>query len=420
MLSRWGLTDGGSHGGRRIGATGRPAPSCGYGGSGRKPRLGGAAIPWSPGTVVRHPPRVLGCAPVRLSVVHPVTAPARRHPARSDLRYQRGPRLRGRGARRADGARVRRPGTAAPAAQVLDRLPHQRRHPLRALLRLRAVLAVRDPPTDGGDRLQRPARRGLSPRRGAGLLSPPPDRARHPRRVPPARTPAQALDRATRRVRRRLDRGRRPCLGDRHRSTARRPGRPRQPELLAPRHDDRGRGAPAHDDPAVGRARLARTVGLVGPARAQLHRHRPVGVRHRAVHRPSGEGTDPVLRRTGVVRRRGVPCRPGGRRPDPAGRLPAQEPARGDDDRQRLGRSRRGGLLRVPQRRRLRHDRDPVLLPPVVALLPGRPVQGPRGGPRPLRRRVRQLVETAARPAPPAVRRRGEPGVLRRRDRFQR
>ena len=39
--------------------------------------------------------------------------------------------------------------------------------------------------------------------------------------------------------------------------------------------------------------------------------------------------------------------------------------------------------------------RDPVLLPAVVALLPGRPVQGPRGGPGALRRGLRPLVAAA-------------------------
>ena len=78
------------------------------------------------------------------------------------------------------------------------------------------------------------------------------------------------------------------------------------------------------------------------------------------------------------------------------------------------------GLVRVPQRRRLGDRGDPVLLPAVLDLLPGRPVQGPRGGPRAVRRGLRRLVPAARRPAPPAVRGRGEPGVVRRRDRLQR
>ena len=78
------------------------------------------------------------------------------------------------------------------------------------------------------------------------------------------------------------------------------------------------------------------------------------------------------------------------------------------------------GLLRVPQRRRLGDRGDPVLLPAVVDLLPGGPVQGPRGGPCAVRRGLRGLVATAPGPAPPAVRRRRKPGVVRRRDRLQR
>ena len=103
-----------------------------------------------------------------------------------------------------------------------------------------------------------------------------------------------------------------------------------------------------------------------------------------------------------------------------AGAFRAQEPARGDDDRQRLGRPGAGGHVRVPVRRGLGDGGDPVLLPAVVDLLPGRPVQGPRGGPRAVRRGLWRLVAAAPRPASQAVRGRGKPGVIRRRDRLQR
>ena len=107
------------------------------------------------------------------------------------------------------------------------------------------------------------------------------------------------------------------------------------------------------------------------------------------------------LRRPGVGPRRRGPGRPGGPGPRARGRFPAQEPARGDDDRQRLGRPGAGGLVRVPHRRRLGDRGDPVLLPAVVDLLPGGPVQGPRGGPRAVRRGLRRLVAAAARTSAP-------------------
>ena len=110
----------------------------------------------------------------------------------------------------------------------------------------------------------------------------------------------------------------------------------------------------------------------------------------------------------------------GGQGPPARGRFPAQEPGRGDDDRQRLGRPGAGGHGRVPQRRRLRDRGDPVLLPAVVDLLPGRPVEGPGGGPGAVRRRLRRMGEAAPGPPSPAVRGRGKPGVVRRRGRLHR
>ena len=112
--------------------------------------------------------------------------------------------------------------------------------------------------------------------------------------------------------------------------------------------------------------------------------------------------------------------RPGGPGPPARGRLQPQEPARGDDDRQRLGRPGAGGQLRVPQRRRRGDRGDPVLVPAVVDFLSGRPVQGARGGRGAVRRGLRPLVAAALRPAPQAVRGRGKPGVLRRRGRLRR
>ena len=149
--------------------------------------------------------------------------------------------------------------------------------PLRGLLRARTVLAVRDPQADGGDGLQHPARRCLAVRRGAGLLPAAADRARPSRPVPLGREAAQPLDRAARREggwlgaggRRHLSGGQRPVaagLRQRH-----------EQRVFAARHDDRGRGAPARDQPAFGRSGLAHTVGHAGLAGPQLHRQGPVG-----------------------------------------------------------------------------------------------------------------------------------------------
>ena len=127
-----------------------------------------------------------------------------------------------------------------------------------------------------------------------------------------------------------------------------------QQRLLGARHHDRRGSTPADDQPAFGRPGLAGAVGHPGLPGPQVHRPRPVGGRHREVHRPAGRGADPGLRRAGVRPRRRVPGRPGGQGPRACGRLRAQEPARGDHDRQRLGRPGAGGHLRVPHRRRLR------------------------------------------------------------------
>ena len=47
--------------------------------------------------------------------------------------------------------------------------------------------------------------------------------------------------------------------------------------VFAARHDDCGRGAPARDQPAVGRAGLAHTLGHAGLAKPQLHRQGAAG-----------------------------------------------------------------------------------------------------------------------------------------------
>ena len=149
--------------------------------------------------------------------------------------------------------------------------------PARGGLRVRAVLAVRDPQADGGDGLQHPARRRVTVRRGADLLPPPADRARPARPVPLAGEAAQPLDRTARREGGRLGPGGRPHLRGRQRPAAAGLCQPHEQRVLGARHDDRGRGAPAHDQPALGRAGLARAVGFAGIPGPQLHRQGPVG-----------------------------------------------------------------------------------------------------------------------------------------------
>ena len=184
--------------------------------------------------------------------------------------------------------------------------------------------------------------------------------------------------------------------------------------ILSTQHDDSEGGAPAHDEPAFGRPRFVHSLANARHGRPQLHRHGSVRERYSEGHRPSGHGTHPGLRRTGVGPECGVPGRPGGQGPGARGRLPAQGPPPGDNDRQRLGRPRPGGLVRVPLRRRLGDRGDPVLLPAVMDFLPGRPVQGARGGRSAVQRGLHPLVAAAPRPSPPAVRGRGKPGVIRR------
>ena len=86
-----------------------------------------------------------------------------------------------------------------------------------------------------------------------------------------------------------------------------------------------------------------------------------------------------------------------------AGGFQRSQPGRVHHHRQRLGGPGHDRQLRVPQRRRLRGRRHPVLVPALVDLVPGRPVEGPRGRPDPVRRGVRPVVAAASGPAAPKL-----------------
>ena len=102
------------------------------------------------------------------------------------------------------------------------------------------------------------------------------------------------------------------------------------------------------------------------------------------------------------------------RRPRARGRVPTREPASRRHDRQRLDQRLLRRHLRVPDRGRLGHRRDAVLLPALVDVLSGGPDQGARGRQGPLRRRLRALVCATGRVPAPPLRQRREPGLVRR------
>ena len=367
----------------------------------------------------RHAARQLGCARRGVPLLHPVAAAPRWSRPGSALGHHRGDRVRAGRRRRVDLACLRRPGPPAATEPGLADLPGERRGAADVLVRAGPVLAVRDPGPHGGDGLQRRPGRGLSPGRRRDLLPAHPHRPRPSTRLPIGRTAAEAVGRPSCRDRSGLGPGRRPHLAGRHRAAARRAGHRRRQGLLAARHHDARGRAPADDRPALRRPRLRGAVGLPRLPGADVHRPRPVVGRHRRGDAPPGRGSGQGVRRARVQPRRRVPSGARGPGPRACGRLPAQEPAGGHHDRQRVGRPGSGGHVRVPHPRGRGDGRHPVLLPPVVDVLPGRPVQGARGRTGPVRRRLRPVVEAAGRPAPQALRRRREPGLLRGRDRLQ-
>ena len=155
------------------------------------------------------------------------------------------------------------------------------------------------------------------------------------------------------------------------------------------------------------------TLGLAGPLRPLVRRGRPVRHADRGGRGRHRADADPHLRRPRLGGRRRGPGAPRRRRPRAGRRLLAVRAGGGDDDRLRVDRSRLPGRAGVPDRRRQRDGDDAVLLPSVVAVLPGGP--GPRPGCRPgaVRRRLRPLVGPAAGRAAPPVRQRREPRFVR-------
>ena len=129
---------------------------------------------------------------------------------------------------------------------------------------------------------------------------------------------------------------------------------------------------------------------------------------------------DPGLRRSRVRGDRRATRPDRRRRPRPGGRVRPPHAGGGDGHRLGMGGPGRGGLGRVHDRRRHRDGVDPVLLPPVVVVLPGRSGSRARGRPGALRRGVRPVVEAARGPSAGAGRRRREPRFVRRGDGVQR
>ena len=293
----------------------------------------------------------------------------------------------------------------------------------RAGRRVRAgpALAVRDPRPHGGGGRQ-PGRPAAGAGAGRGRVRRPGRaRPRPARGLPLAGPAARPLDRAARGPRRRLGHRRRPspsrwsaascwtgwCPPPTRRSrsaTGSRPrarsSRPSPPGPAAPGRWSPGTpwAARAASSPGWGRPRRTSPAFTGGPALAPIRAY--AGLESADVDRGPGE--------------------PGGRRPGTRRRLRPQVPRRRHDHRQRLGRPGGDGHGRVHDRRRLRDRRDPVLVPAVLDLLPGRPEARPGGRPRAVRRRLQQVVGAAAgQPAPVAGLRR-EPRLVRRRDGVQR
>ena len=401
-----GCSDGRRGVGRR-GLDSRGLDGRGVDGRGVDRRCGCEAVPGEAAeTGSLHAARLLGCARPGVPVVHPVAAPARRSRPGTGLGDHRGDRLRAGRLRRLGLARVRRPGPpAAPDARAW-----------RIFLVSAAVLLVvsfglgqywqheiRAP--DGGDRTY-----NLALVVASLPWSQPWSSASHP-----------ALGRGLRGLYRSAARllsggsalAAAAAVGwvlvvgliyaGGHRGAARRARQRRRRGVLGARHHDaRGRAAADHR-PALRRPRLAGAVGLPGLRRGALHRRsaRPpadIETVRRTTRRWSRSGPTPAWRPAAT--------------PSPGRPSPSQ-------DLERAGGFQRknllvvtttgsgwvdpapGGHLRVPHRRRRGDGRDPVLLPAVLDLLPGRPVQGPRGRPGPVRRRLRHVVEAAGRTSVP-------------------
>ena len=149
---------------------------------------------------------------------------------------------------------------------------------------------------------------------------------------------------------------------------------------------------PPTSDLRSGGPGLARDLGLAGPLRPIVRRGRTVGDRDRAGRGRHRTDPDPRLRRPRLGRRRRGTGPPGRRRPRTGRRVLPLGAGGRHHHRLRVDRPGLTGHAGVPDRGRHRDGDDAVLLPAVVAVVPGGP--GPRTRRRPgaVRRRLRPLV----------------------------
>ena len=326
------------------------------------------------------PPRRVGRGGLRVSVLHPVAGAAARPVPGFGRGHHGSDRLRDRSAGRPCVAGVRGPSGPPAAGPVVASVPDRRAGPAADFVPARAAVAGSDPGPDGrrsggvGLEAAGPCRRGIDFRRSGGR------RTRHSTLLLVGGTLAGPVDGVAGRARPRLGAGRRRDRRPGQWGAAGRGHRGDGSDLRGPgRHDQRHRG-PADHPAAVGWAGFPGRLGHPGVSGSQLRRAGSDGGRDRLVHRHDGAGTDPRLRgdRVGRACRGSRPV--GGRRSGTRRWVRPVVPAGRRDHRDRLGGPGRIDQLRVRDRRRLGGGRDPVLVPAVVGVVPGRPGTG-RGSP---------------------------------------
>ena len=225
-----------------------------------------------------HPARSLGGAGLRLPGLHPVAAaPQRAAPGRR-VRHQRRHRLRGRGGRGLDLAGVRRPRPAPAAAGGVAGLRHLGRGRAGPRPRPGPVVAGADPRPHGRADAEPPAA-GCCCRWSRWPSSPAWSPCPGPCAGLPTGSPGGCSGG--------WDGGPRSALGwaavvvgtwpAGQRPAAGRAGRPGRPELLGPQHRHRRGRRAAHQHAAVGWPGIVGVLGVARPPGPHYHRDRPVG-----------------------------------------------------------------------------------------------------------------------------------------------